>query len=849
MERLVLLDSNSLLNRAFYALPMMTSIDGVPTNAVYGYVNMLMKIIKEAKPTHIIATFDLKAPTFRKQMYSEYKAQRKGMPDELAVQLPLIKNLLSAMDIEIITLEGYEADDLIGTMANKCDFESIIVTGDRDSLQLVSDKTTVWLTKKGITEIVEYTPSRLLEDGLTPKMVIDLKSLMGDASDNIPGVSGVGEKTAKKLLSDFHSLDGVYENIDNIKGALKEKLINNKDMAYLSYKLATIDINAPIEFDKSKCELKFPFNNNVKEIMKSYNFKSLVSKLEFVGEEVKNENVSYLDKEIVEIDNINDFEKLCEDIKRTNDIAIYIDNNIYISLSNEREYIIKVSNDLFALDLSFENVINKIKSIIIDNKITVIGSDIKNVMHNLDTKELYDYDDVALKVYLLDSNRTYKKLEDMLSDYFVDAQGRFSLAIRELNKICDEKLKEKGLSKLYNEVEKPLVKVLYCMEIEGCSVDTDLILELKSKYDSEVNCLLEKIYSYNDNEPFNVNSTKKLGEFLFEKLKLSHGKKTKTGYSTDIEVLNNIKNEHEVVPYIIRYREVYKLLTTYVDGLGGLVKNGKIHTKFNQMVTATGRLSSQEPNLQNIPIRSEEGKVFRKMFTASNGNVLVCSDYSQIELRLLAHLSNDEVLINAFKNGEDIHRATASLVFGVPMELVSSEMRRQAKAVNFGIIYGISAFGLSNDIGVTPNIAKKFIEKYFETYPKVKEYMDSNISFAKQNGYVKTLYDRIRYIPEIKSTNFFTRSFGERIAMNTPLQGSASDIIKKAMIDVYNALESGGYKAKLILQVHDELLIDCPISEVDSVAKLLKECMENVVKLNVKLVADVASGKNWFEAK
>ncbi len=849
MEKLVLLDSNSLLNRAFYALPPMSSVDGKPTNAVYGYINMLLKIISEAKPTHIIATFDLKAPTFRKKMYEGYKAQRKPMPEELAAQLPLIKEVLTGMKIPIITLEGYEADDLIGTIAKKCPFETIIVTGDRDSLQLISDTTKVWLTKKGITEIVEYDITRLAEDGLTPKGVIDLKSLMGDTADNIPGVAGVGEKTAKTLLATYGNLDGVYAHIDEIKGKLQEKLIQDKDMAYLSYDLATINVDSPIEIDFDNCKISDYINSDSIGIFKNLNFKSIVSRFSDISsdsaEQESEKQVITIEKN--EIEEIAEFEKLMQKLEKQSLISVYVDSDIEI-FANNKCYLLKTSQDLLGSGIDFYDIASGINKLLENENIKVILFDAKTNFYQLRTEKAVNVEDLALKVYLLDANRNYKKVEEVLQDYSIESDS-VSYSLYLLNDIVDEKMQKLGLVDLYKNIELPLVNVLYEMEKTGVRVDINLLDELRVQFVDIITDLTNKIISYNNNESFNINSPKQLGEFLFNKLGLKHGKQTKTGFSTNVEVLESLRGSHPVIEYILKYREISKLLSTYIDGLKPLIIGGRVHTIFKQTVTATGRLSSTEPNLQNIPVRKEVGRELRKMFIASENCKIVCADYSQIELRLMAHFSGDENLIKAFNDGLDVHKFTASRAFGVPFEMVSSDMRRRAKAINFGIIYGISSFGLSNDIGISPYEAKQFIDKYFEMYPKVKQYMDSNVEFAKQNGYISTLAGRIRYIPEINVTNYQTRSFGERIAMNMPLQGSASDIIKMAMIEVQNNLKKEGLKAKLVLQVHDELLIDCPNEEVEKVQSILKLSMENVVNLKVKLDVDISVGNNWLEAK
>lgn len=849
MEKLVLLDSNSLLNRAFYALPPMTALDGRPTNAVYGFVNMLLRILNDVKPSNIIAAFDLKAPTFRKEMYSDYKATRKAMPDELAAQMPIIKELLSAMKIQIITKEGYEADDIIGTLANKCDMDTIIVTGDKDSLQLVSPTTKVWLTKRGITEVIEYDESRLLEEDLTPSRVIDLKSLMGDASDNIPGVAGVGEKTAKTLLNEYGTLDNIYANIDNIKGKLKDKLIENKETAYLSYKLATINIDSPVDFDKNISAVQLPFDNSVKNLLQSLNFKSILSRLTFSGENVSDdEQTDFQEPKVVLVEEKALLKEMLDELSKCNVLAIYAGRELHLASDNGKEYICYSANDLLSDMPNFDDLVDMIKPLLENEKIRKVSYDIKTLIYQLYGAKINNYDDIALKIYLLDANRNYKNAKEAMLDYGYNS-NYLATVFLDLESELDSKMQELNLVDLYKEVELPLVEVLYDMETYGVRVDLKLMQEFRETFTKEIIGLTKNIYEYNDGEAFNLNSPKQLGAFLFEKLGLKHGKKTKTGYSTNAEVLESLKGESEAVEMILRYREINKLLTTYIDGLEPLLEGDRVHTIYKQNVTATGRLSSTEPNLQNIPIRKADGKKLRKMFIASDDCKLLCADYSQIELRLMAHFSGDEILLDAFEQGEDIHTITAAKAFNVPVETVDADLRRKAKAINFGIIYGISDFGLANDIGVPVWEAKTFIANYFKTYPKVKEFMDNSVLIAREKGYVSTILGRIRYVPEVKSTNFNIRQAGERIAMNMPLQGSASDIIKIAMINVHNALKEGGFKARMMLQVHDELLLDCPIDEIDKVTVLLNNAMTNAVKLRVKLIAEVSVGDNWLEAK
>lgn len=853
MDKLILLDSNSLINRAYYALPNLTNHSGQYTGAIFGYLNMLLKIVDTYKPTHIIATFDRKAPTFRKQIYEGYKATRKPMPHELASQLAPLKEIIAAMNIPILEMDGYEADDIIGTLAKKFDTQTFIVTGDKDSLQLIDPTTTVLLTKKGISEIAYYDEKALSEEGLVPSQIIDLKSLMGDASDNIPGVAGVGEKTAKDLLAKYSTLDGVYEHLDEIKGKLHDKLAGNKDTAYLSYELATINTHSPVEITLEEAKFDYPpFSGEVKRLLKALELTKIIDRLEFDGEE--NSAASLIQAEIPQAQEINSQEGLSQVISKIlmqGKFAFSLSKRITIAVDDECYYI-AIAENLLDEGIDYNAFIDSMKGIFESEKIKKICYDSKNIMHILmqnDVSLKGADSDVLLKAYLIDANRNYKSEEELFNAYNLP-EGEDAALIQYIDTILDRELKEKNLVRLYEELELPLVQVLFDMEKEGFRVDLDILNELKDKYSQELDGLLKEIIDY-AGKPFNVNSTKQLASVLFEDLGLKTGKKTKTGYSTNVEVLNSIKNQHPIVPLILRQRELAKLKSTYLDGILPLIDSRqKIHTIFKQTVTATGRLSSTEPNLQNIPIRKSEGKQIRKMFIASPGNVLVCADYSQIELRLMAQFSGDETMLDAFNNNIDIHATTASKVFGVPIEMVTADMRRQAKAVNFGIIYGISDFGLSEDLGIPVYKARDFIAGYFATYPKVKEYMNKCVETAKEQGYVTTYMNRRREIPELKSSNYNLRSFGERVAMNMPLQGSASDIIKLAMLKVHKALKDGGYKAKLIMQVHDELIIDCPNDEVQQVKEILVDCMQNnTPDFKVKLVAECGFGNNWLEAK
>lgn len=847
MQTLVLLDSNSLINRAFYALPPLTNRQGQQTGAIFGFVNMFLKLVDKYKPDYVVAAFDRKAPTFRKKMYEGYKATRKPMPEELACQLEPLKRLLRAMKVQIAEIDGFEADDILGTLSKRSKCKTYIVTGDRDSLQLIDEKTTVLLTKKGISEIVEYDEARLKEDGFTPSQIIDLKSLMGDSSDNIPGVAGIGEGTATKLLAEYGTLDNVYAHIDETKGALNRKLTEGKESAYLSYKLATIDCDCPIETVPEDMTFTETYDSEVRDILLEFEFGKIADRLNFGQKETKAETLAVktqtADSEAALLDAL-------AKIKESGLLAFDISQRIFVG-GYGVSYEVTISDNLLGEGVDYNAFIRALEPLICDEDVRKLCFDKKTYMHLLEPYGVVMKgvcDDVMLKAYLCDSNRNYKSLSALATAYGVNTDDG-AAALVALDDILDGEMREKEQEKLYKELELPLVDVLYFMEKEGFKVDRKYLDELNGELTSETEKLAAEITDL-AGEPFNINSTQQLAKILFEKLGLKHGKKTKTGYSTNVEVLESLRNEHPIIPAILQYRELVKLKSTYLDGMLPLIdKNGRIHTVFKQAVTATGRLSSTEPNLQNIPIRKESGKRIRKMFVPADGNVLVCGDYSQIELRLMAHMSGDKAMIDAFNGGEDFHRSTAARLFGVPFEEVTQDMRRSAKAVNFGIIYGISDFGLSEDLGISVYEARRYMQNYFATYPGVKRFMDDCVAFAKENGYVKTLYGRKRYIPELQASVYATRAFGERVAMNMPLQGTASDIIKAAMIEVDKKLAEGGYKAKLIMQVHDELIVDCPLSEKDNVEKLLKTCMQNVAELSVPLIADVGSGENWLEAK
>ncbi len=855
MEKLVLIDGNSLLNRAFYATPQFSTKSGTPTNGVFGFIKLLLKIISDKKPTHIAVAFDVHAPTFRHEMYDAYKAGRKPMPQELAVQFPILKEVLSIMGICAIEKAGHEADDIIGTLAKKFSLQTYIYTGDRDSYQLVDESTTVCFTRKGVSDLLELTQENFFDEiGITPAQIIDLKALMGDKSDNIPGVAGIGEKTAYSLLHSYKDLDGIYENIAEIKGAVQKKLIDNKDAAYFSKRLATIELNAPIEVTLEDCILRTPFAYTLKEKFAELEFKSLVTKNIFIEEKEENTATAALKEECQEKfpENIADALAALESMDERL-LAAHCDNEglrFYLPKTNT-EYCLPIKIGLLDVGYYDYQLIPLLKEIF-SKKHAVICYNAKEIMHLLKRYDLEFfalYEDVSIMKCLSEGISNGDGLDFCLQYHGFSSKNK-AFGLYRLYQYYLPTLRAQELN-LYKDVELPLVEVLFKMEEHGVCVNTDILSELSIKYNEERTALVQKIYEL-AGEEFNVNSSQQLGKILFEKLGIGAGvkkKKDAKSYTTTAEELEKYVSQHEIIPYILRYRKIQKINSTYVDGFKPLIAQGKVHTTYNQTNTQTGRLSSTNPNLQNIPIRTEEGRELRKLFTASEGNVLIDADYSQIELRLAAHFSECQELISAYNNDEDIHKLTAAQVFEVPLSEVTSQMRREAKAVNFGIIYGISGFGLANDLGITTKQAQRYIDKYFERYREVKDYMQSNVEKAKTDGYVETLLGRRRVINELHSSNYNLRAFGERAAMNAPLQGSSADIIKIAMIRVVRKLEEGNYKAKLVLQVHDELVIDCPEEEKDEVATILKTEMENAVSLKVPLIVDVGVGKTWFDSK
>ncbi|MBP5467581.1 MAG: DNA polymerase I [Clostridia bacterium] len=851
MEKLVLIDGNSLINRAFYAMPLLTTKDGIYTNGVFGFLTMFIKTLSELKPEYAAVAFDLKAPTFRHKMYDGYKATRKPMPEELRPQIPLLKEVLSLMNIRIVEKEGFEADDIIGTLAKHCGVHTVIITGDRDSFQLVDSTTEVHFTKRGITDVDVLTLDNFKEKtGLLPTQIIDLKALMGDASDNIPGVSGIGEKTAKTLLEKYGSLDGIFGNIDDISGKLKEKLTQEKNTAYLSYTLATIDTDCAFGLTLDDMRVPKTFSQDVKTKFVALEFKSLYTKPELF--ESVNGAPQKAEKFTPAVC-VAETPELPQFISAAEKVAVCVFETAVNLSDGKTEYVYNINRTLLGDGFSLSAVLSGVKELFFGNKklITFDKKELKHLLYGYNVELTAFCDDVSIMKYLTDFTGKAETLSEVIEEYGYDAKTPACSLFAIYGKLT-EKLESEEVAKLYADVELPLSDVLYAMENSGFKVDFFALNKTGERY-AEIAAEYEKrIKEYAGDETLNVNSPKQLGEVLFDKLKIGKGKKIKTGYSTGADVLEALENSHPIVPLILDYRKIQKLNSTYVEGFKPLIdrSTGLIHTSFNQTTTSTGRLSSKEPNLQNIPVRDEEGRELRKFFVPkSEDRILISADYSQIELRLLAAFSGCKGLIDAFNSGKDIHTATAAKVFGVKTEDVSSKMRGSAKAVNFGIIYGISEFGLAKNLKIAPFKAKGYIDAYFKEYPEVKEYMNKNVEFARETGYAKTMLGRRRYIREIHSANYALRGFGERAAMNMPLQGSSADIIKLAMLGVYNRLKKENLKSELILQIHDELIIDAFVSEEEKVRKVLVEEMENAVKLSVPLTVSVGSGKTWFDAK
>lgn len=847
--KLMILDGNSIVNRAFYGVRQLNAPDGTPTNGIYGFLAILRKLLDSEKPEAVCVSFDLKAPTFRHLRYEAYKAQRKGMPEELAVQMPILKDVLDAMGIKRLELEGFEADDILGTVGKKCEalgWDCRIVTGDKDSFQLITDKTHICHVKSrmGQTETKEYTPELFREEyGFEPVHIIDLKALMGDSSDNIPGVPGVGEKTAMDLIQRYTTIDRVYKDLDEleIKEGVRKKLREGEESARLSFELATICTEAPIEFSPDDCLWNNEYTPELYGLFKKLGFNKFIEKWGIAEGDVPVESA-----EIERIAEISDAS--ADDIIAAVKAAEYI--AVFEKDSFDELDICDGKNTYIAKWALLGDGYDALLKTVFSAEVKKVSHNVKDLMRKLIGEKLpldgFIFD-TALAAYLLDATESDYPLE-RISMRYCGAELSGAEAIWNVKTATEAKLKELGMDKLFSDIEMPLCEVLAQMEHEGFLVDRKALSEFGVSLNSEIESLRNNIWELAGGQ-FNINSPKQLGDVLFVKLMLPAGKKTKTGWSTNADVLEKLRGKHPIIEMILDYRMLTKLKSTYADGLLKLIEpDGRIRTNFQMTVTATGRLSSTEPNLQNIPVRKELGSQIRKMFIAAPGNVLVDADYSQIELRLLAHISGDERMQNAFISGEDIHRVTASQVFNTPFEDVTSLQRSRAKAVNFGIVYGISAWSLSQDIGVLPNEAKAYMDAYLEKYSGVREYMKNVVEMAKQQGYVSTLYNRRRALPELKSSNFNTRSFGERVALNMPIQGTAADIMKLAMVNVYKRLKSEMPNAKLLLQVHDELICECPENEAEKVKEILEEEMVSAVKLSIPLTAEAKSGHSWAEA-
>ena len=870
-KRLLIVDGNSILNRAYYGIRPLSAPDGTPTNAVYGFLNILLKYLEEETPDYLGVAFDLKAPTFRHKMFDDYKAQRKPAPDDVIVQIPIMKEVLSAMDCKCIELEGYEADDIIGTVSKICDENDVscsILTGDKDDLQLSSDNTVVKLvvTRMGNTTTTPYDYNAVIEKfGVTPSECIDVKGLAGDPSDNIPGVKGVGEKTAVSLIEKYQSIENIYDKIDEIEvtNSVRTKLKNDKDMAFLSKKLATIIRDVPIDFKFEDYKFEEPDEKKLSEIFIRLNFKSFLKRLNLKGVAEDERVIETISSDCEKIDIIG-----AEIMLKDADSVYY-----YLNSGMDKMYFSKDGKKVCCCTCDD----NFLKSFFENERISKLGYDIKNDIIRLNDKNIKFNGigfDVLIAAYINNPTRTKYDLDILCFDYLgmnmpssnIEEDGQISMdlgnedsnddagvlaAIIKLKNFFEADIKKNEQEDLYYKIELPLVEVLADMQITGMYVDKSELEKFGNMLKSRIEVLTSEIYDY-AGEEFNINSPKQLGNILFEKLSLPHGKKTKSGYSTNIDVLNKLMGEHPIIEDIMEYRTLTKLNSTYVDSLISIINpvTGRIHSSFNQTVTATGRISSTEPNLQNIPVRTDIGREIRKMFTAEGDNrVLVDADYSQIELRVLADISGDENMCGAFRNNIDIHRQTASQVFDVPLDEVDSTMRFRAKAVNFGIVYGIGAFSLAQDLKISRKEADQYIKHYLEHYPKVDEYMKNIVEKAKEDGYVTTMYNRRRYLPELKASNKITQAFGERVAMNAPIQGTAADIIKIAMVNVYNRLKREGLKSKLVLQVHDELIVEAVSDEKEAVERVVREEMQNAAKLKVPLIVDLNVGHSWYDTK
>ncbi len=869
-EKIVLIDGHSILNRAFYGVPDLTNADGLHTNAVYGFLNIMFKILDQEKPEYLTVAFDVHAPTFRHEMFEEYKGTRKPMAEELRQQVPVIKEVLQAMGVKIVEKAGLEADDILGTisrMSERRGLEVSVISGDRDLLQLATEHVKIRIpkTKKGQTEIEDYYAEDVLNAyQVTPTEFIDLKALMGDTSDNIPGLPGVGEKTATKIITEYHSIENAHEHASELKPPRASKaIIEHWDLAVLSKTLATIKLDAEIDYEFADAKLGNLYTDEAYVYFQKLQFKNLLGRFE--TSELSNK----IEDAFETITNKEKAEQIFTDAAKAERVGIALCKNtedvlplfadlaefagIALCCSDEHVYYIKTGNDISSAWLKEQTVQ------LVEKNECCIFFDVKNAMGELGSLPVSHCFDGTIAAYLLNPLKSDYTGEDV-------ARERLNLLIEDKlpddSKACyeaytgwkaapilQEQLKENNMWKLFVDVEMPLVETLYDMEQCGVRVEADELKAYGEKLGVRIHELELEIYE-EAGEIFNINSPKQLGVILFEKMGLQGGRKTKTGYSTAADVLEKLAPEYPIVAKILEYRQMAKLKSTYADGLAGFIQaDGRIHGKFHQTITATGRLSSAEPNLQNIPVRMELGRLIRKVFIPADGFVFVDADYSQIELRILAHCSGDDMLINAYRQAQDIHRITASQVFHVPFDEVTDLQRRNAKAVNFGIVYGISSFGLSQDLSISRKEAAEYIDQYFLTYPGIKTFLDNTVASAREHGYVETLFGRRRPMPELKSSNYMQRSFGERVAMNAPIQGTAADIIKVAMIGVSRRLKEKQMKSRLVLQVHDELLIETYIPELEQVEEILKEEMERAADLKVPLLVDMHTGNNWYEAK
>ena len=878
MEKIVLIDGHSILNRAYYGVPDLTNSDGLHTNAVYGFLNIMFKILDEEKPDYFAVAFDLKAPTFRHKMYEQYKGTRKPMQEELRQQVPVIKEMLEAMQVPLMMLEGYEADDLLGTVAKKAEadgLEAVVVSGDRDLLQLATDHIMIRIpkTKKGGTEIENYRTADVIEKyQVTPIQIIELKALMGDSSDNIPGIPGVGEKTATKLIMEYGCIENAYAHVEEIKpNKAKESLRDHYDMAQMSKELATINIYSPFELDMDKARMTDLYTKEAFELCKKLEFKNMLSRFEISQEEQNHTAESFH-----MTSDLTQAQEWLEKLKAEQQIGFYL-------LSDEKQEFrgLAVSGKketFFFCNQGFltEQYLTSALEELIETAAQAVTLQLKTQLRFLHPSESAKKKilDGAISAYLLNPLKGEYPYENLAKDYMkelvpgaaellgktkineLDAEDKqisllacyqSHVALHSMPMML-ERLHEEEMERLFEEIEMPLVYTLAGMEKEGIRADAGILKEYAQELGEKIQELEQEIYT-EAGENFNINSPKQLGNILFEKLQLPGSKKTKSGYSTAADILENLAPDYPIVQKVLDYRQVAKLKSTYADGLAAFIgEDGRIHGTFHQTVTATGRISSTDPNLQNIPIRTEMGRLFRKVFLPKEGCIFVDADYSQIELRVLAALSGDEALIHAFQNNIDIHTLTASQVFHIPLDQVTPLQRRNAKAVNFGIVYGISAFGLSQDLKISRKEASEYINNYFASYPKIKEFLDQAVVTAKEQGYIATYYHRRRPVPELTSSNFMQRSFGERIAMNSPIQGTAADIIKLAMIRVDQRLHSENLKARLVLQVHDELLVEAPVEEEARVREILHEEMMGVTDFPVEMDIDIQSGSDWYEA-